>query len=349
MSIVKIFTGILFIGIVFIGILVVILYIYKKDNFRMIIPPLKFQDASELLYILYSYNTSLSPLKAEIKEYKKTDVLPSIFIYNPLIITPVRDQKNCGACWAFVIASLLADYISVKIVRFKKNLSVQELLTCYPDTDGCVGAKVEDVLYWLEKSQFKISINDNYEAVDRNKCIKFSKIGVNVMKNSVISLCKFTDIESKITPENENIIKQNIHNMKSYILTKGPIYSTISVYSDFPTFNGLGVYKAKSEDFLGGHALEIIGWCDKGVDLREHYKEGYWVCKNSWGVKWSKMYDYPGYCAIRMGYNECGIESRAGAAEPDVEHVERNNDISDLLTITTFPQLLLNKQFKNMQ
>ena len=328
------------------SIAILLYYIYNKDNFRMILPPLKFQDASELIYILYEYNTSLSPLKSRIKDYKKSDIMPEIFIYNPLIITPVRDQKNCGACWAFVIASLLADYISVKIVTFKKNLSVQELLSCYPNTDGCEGANVEDVLKWLEKSQFKISINDNYEPVNRNKCVKFSKIGINIMENSVISLCKFINTESKINKKDQVTLEQNIYNMKSYILNKGPIYSTISIYSDFPTFNGLGVYKTNSTDFLGGHALEIIGWCDAGVDLRDEYKEGYWVCKNSWGSDWAKLYDYPGYCAIRMGYNECGIESRAGAAEPDVLYLKRNSNVTNILTITSFPQLLLNKHFK---
>lgn len=333
---------------IIIFIISIILFIYNKDNFRTIIPPMKFQDASELVYLLYSYNTSLSPLKSQLKQYEKGNKLPDIFIYNPRIITPVRNQQDCGACWAFVIASLLADYISVKIVRFRENLSVEELLTCYPDTNGCEGAKVEDVLKWLEKSQFKISINDNYEPVDTNKCVKLSEVGINVLENSVISLCKYIDIESDIEEKTKDILDQNIYNMKSYIVNHGPIYSTISIYSDFPTFNGIGVYKTNSKDFLGGHALEIVGWCDKGVDLRENYKEGYWVCKNSWGKKWAKYYDYPGYCAILMGRNECGIESRAGAAEPDVKYVKRSSDVVDILTITSFPQLLLNNNFKKI-
>ena len=323
-----------------------VLYINKKDYFKMILPPLKFQDSSEFVYILYSYNTSLEPLTGELKIYEKGNKIPDIFIYNPRIITPVRNQENCGACWAFVIASLIADCISVKIIRFKKNLSVQELLTCYPNTDGCEGAKVEDVLKWLEESQFKISINDNYEPANKNKCLKFSEIGINIVKNSVISLCKYIEKESGVDKKDEVILSQNIYNMKTYILNNGPIYSAISVYSDFPIFNGLGIYKTSSKDFLGGHALEIVGWCDKGVDLRENYKDGYWVCKNSWGNKWAKFYDYPGYCAILMGQNECGIESRAGAAEPDVKYVKRGSNIVDILTITSFPQLLLNNQLK---
>jgi hypothetical protein len=51
-----------------------------------------------------------------------------------------------------------------------------------------------------------------------------------------------------------------------------------------------------------------------------------------------------------MGYNECGIESRAGAAEPDVIHSERNSNVTNILTITSFAQLLLNKHFtKNIK
>ena len=49
-----------------------------------------------------------------------------------------------------------------------------------------------------------------------------------------------------------------------------------------------------------------------------------------------------------MGRNECGIESRAGAAEPDVEYVKRSSDVVDILTITSFPQLILNNNFKKV-
>lgn len=319
-------------------ILIIIIYKkYLKDDFEKIFPPLDLPDN----IINTIVNTPLKPLSSPLKLNKKNEKLPNIYIYNPYNLSPVRNQKNCGACWAFVITSMISDDITVRIFNFGKNLSVQELLTCYPSTEGCEGADPEEVLKWLEISGFKIGINDEYIELDNGECKNFSLSGVPLKKNSVKSLCKYIDIESSNILINNKILLENIYNMKMQILKKGPIYATISVYDDFFGFLGNEIYIKKNDNFIGGHAVEIIGWCDKGVDIRSNFnKYGYWICKNSWGEKWANKYDFPGYFAIRMGYNECGIESRSGCAEPDVQFVLPYEEISSSIFIDTFDKLL---------
>jgi C1A family cysteine protease len=307
------------------------------DNYSKILPPLRIPDSN--IYI--NFQTPLLPLTNPIKKYEKGQNLPKIYFYNPQFLSPVRNQRNCGACWAFVLSSMLSDDVTVRITNFGKSLSVQELLTCYPNTQGCEGAEPEAVLNWLEKSKFRISISDDYIPVDDSECRRFADVGIGIAPNSVKSLCKYVETESSVILLDNEIILNNIYNMKMQIRNNGPIYSTMSVYEDFFNFNGNGIYSKKSKSFLGGHAIEIIGWCDKGVDLRENYNDyGYWVCKNSWGIKWADKYDFPGYFAIRMGYNECGIESRTGCAEPFVNFELPNQEISENILIDSFDDLL---------
>ena len=329
----------IYISIFLIIFITLILIIYNKDKYIKSFP---YAISNNFDIRNFVVNTPLSSLKAPLKMYTLKEKLPNIFIYNPKYISPVRDQKDCGACWAFVITSMLSDDITIRIINFGKNLSVQELINCYPDTNGCEGENPEDVLLWLEKSGFRISINDEYDAIDkgRNLCPQMAKIGIPIKKDSVVSLCEYIEEESTNDKKILPIIEKNILNMKNYIVENGPIYATISVYDDFFDFSGIVPYKKKNDNFIGGHAVEIIGWCDKGVDLREGYNEGYWVCKNSWGKNWASDYDFPGYFAIRMGYNECGIESRSGGASPDVKYLLRNKLTVGKLAFTDYGTLI---------
>ena len=284
--------------------------------------------------------TPLKPLISPLKKYALNNKLPYIYIYNPKYFSPVRDQGICGDCWALTICSLLSDNVTRKIFKFGKNLSVQQLLSCYPSgTDPCDGQVPEDVLIWLEKTGFKLSISD---AISLSTCVP-TDVGIDVEKNSVNSLCDPIVRESieNPTPEETTLINENIYNMKMQLMTNGSFFGTISVYDDFIHFKGDKVYIKSSNDFIGGHAITVIGWVDKGVDLREGFEVGYWVCKNSWDTSWAKLYDFPGYFAVKMGSNECGIESRAGCASANVGHISEDETlIPKYLVINTYSGLL---------
>merc|ERR1739848_523307 len=74
-----------------------------------------------------------------------------------------------------------------------------------------------------------------------------------------------------------------------------------TVYSDFPTYKS-GVYKHTTSQFLGGHAVTLVGYGE--LDGQK-----YWKIKNSWNENWGNN----GHFLIARGSNECGIEGDAGA------------------------------------
>merc|ERR1712096_400783 len=88
-------------------------------------------------------------------------------------------------------------------------------------------------------------------------------------------------------------------NIKKELITNGPLYVSIAVFKDFPTYKS-GVYHRKSFIPLGGHAVTLVGYGSLNGD-------DYWKIKNSWNEEWGAN----GY--ILMAKEGCGVESGMGA------------------------------------
>ena len=64
-----------------------------------------------------------------------------------------------------------------------------------------------------------------------------------------------------------------------------------------------GIYHHTTGDFLGGHAVKIIGWGeDNGVQ--------YWIAANSWSTSWGEN----GHFKIKIG--DCGFADTAYSCSP---------------------------------
>lgn len=88
-------------------------------------------------------------------------------------------------------------------------------------------------------------------------------------------------------------------NYAKEVSSNGPIAVTFSVYEDFLTYQS-GVYKHKTGQFLGLHAVRLIGYGSDSVSGLD-----YWIVTNSWNETWGN----DGIFWISKGNNECGIES----------------------------------------
>ena len=268
------------------------------------------------------FNVPLSPLKSPYKQLDQTE-LPEFLLYKSKILTPLQLQGACGSCWAFVTCKILSDRLSIMsngIHRY--NLSVQQLLSCAENKNGCYGGNPEDAFKWLEdnnyglKPDFLIPYEQEKSMLITSQC-PADHSGVTVKNNSIISLAKFIKEETY----DKSILKENIRNMKQELFSGGPFYAALTIYDDFYTFNGNGIYKSDKKTQLGGHAIEIIGYCDKGVDKRVNFDgDGYWICRNTWSDWPTGVENKRGYFNILMGSNECGIESRCCTADPEISN-----------------------------
>lgn len=255
--------------------------------------------------------TSLAPFRVALRAAKQVPKPPS-FSFNPKFLSPMEFQGECGCCWAFAVCQVLAHRVGIQTGGyFNKNLSVQTLLECYNPT-GCDGGSPELAAEWLAKTNtfLPLSGQNPYRQqtalLVSSPCLK--TVGV-VGVAQVYSLAEFIP-EVGYSPE---VLRKNVENMKNELLTNGPFFCAMAVYSDFFEFSGLGVYRRSPDAVpVGGHAIEVIGYCERGVDTRPEFRDvGYWICRNSWN-DWPRQSDNVGYFAIEMGVNMCGVESRCG-------------------------------------
>ncbi|KAI6210751.1 Pept-C1 domain-containing protein [Aphelenchoides besseyi] len=92
------------------------------------------------------------------------------------------------------------------------------------------------------------------------------------------------------------IFYNNTAAAQAEILANGSIVAQFDVYYDFYNYKS-GIYQHVSGNYVGGHAVRLIGW---GVDNGTQY----WLAANSWGVDWGDK----GFFKIRRGNNECNFE-----------------------------------------
>jgi len=267
--------------------------------------------------------TSLFPIKSKLYYNDPNIKLPSFHLYKPSLLSENLDQGVCGSCWAFATCNVLSDRASIFTNSiFKKRLSVQQIISCLKD--GCNGGNPEDVFNWFVNHELYTEDQYNYlqeYSTDiSTKCDKFTspEDSFNILQDSISSITEFIPE----TGYDQNILNNNIRNMKAELFLNGPFYATISIYEDFINLSGHEVYyydhKSKSQ---GGHAIEVIGYCDKNIDIRHEFNgfnEGYWICRNSWSKDWPRKTNDKGYFAIVMGRNECGIESRCCRADLNI-------------------------------
>lgn len=81
-------------------------------------------------------------------------------------VTPVKDQKKCGACWAFsTVCTTESLYLSSRQVSpWKFGLSEQELVDC-ASPHGCDGDKMSVGFGYIEHKG--VGLSDQYPYIAR--------------------------------------------------------------------------------------------------------------------------------------------------------------------------------------
>ena len=231
-------------------------------------------------------------------------------------IGEIRDQGNCGSCWAFGATEAMSDRLCIASEgKFQQDVSAEDLLACCKGCGaGCNGGFpgaawnhwvregiVTGGLYGSNKGcqPYAISPCEHHTEGPRPackgethtpKCVHMCVDGYNSSYS-----------EDKTYGKKAYSVKKNVQQIQHEIMTNGPVEADFTVYSDFPNYKS-GVYKRHSHQPVGGHAIRLLGW---GVEDGTPY----WLAANSWNTDWGDN----GYFKILRGSNECGIEGDINA------------------------------------
>lgn len=205
-------------------------------------------------------------------------------------IHPVRDQAQCGSCWAFGASEALTDRFTIASKGATDVvLSAQDLVSCDNDNYGCQGGYLANAWNYLESTGAVSDESFPYSSGTGNVETCPANLGKKY-KCQAGTVQQYSSVDA----------------IKTAVQANGPVETQFSVYGDFYNYKS-GVYQHVTGDLEGGHAVKIIGW---GHDDASNLD--YWLIANSWGTGWGEE----GFFQIKQG--DCGVDSNAYACQADL-------------------------------
>lgn len=213
------------------------------------------------------------------KIFSSENALPLRFDWRDKnLVTSVKNQMDCGACWAFSIVDTVESAYAMKGHPLTE-LSVQQVIDCSYMDNGCNGGSTLSALKWLYQSQTKLVRSSVYPFKSHTgSCHYFPamEFGVSIKGYHAYDLSHSEDV------------------MMTLLIHYGPLAVIVDALSWQDYLGGIIQYHCSSGH--SNHAVLVVGY-DKSGDIP------YWIVKNSWGTTWG----IDGYVHIKMGGNLCGI------------------------------------------
>jgi len=251
-------------------------------------------------------SSSSQPKRIVVRRDNDDHKIPSEFDWTnqtrvPNAVTPVKNQKHCGSCYAFAMVGAL-EKTYAEIYNRSGPLSPQQLVDCSNENNGCEGGSFLGSFHYIQSIGFRLNLEEDYpttlDGKQNSQCLKSN--GSLLSLNSTVQL-RYEELPS----EDETY-------MKKIVYERGPIYFSFNCGKREGNDSMLRFVSDKFDHYSVGifdvpgcpthrnmnHALVIVGYGNEnGTD--------YWKVKNSWGADWGDH----GYIKIKRNDNMCGIAS----------------------------------------
>jgi len=214
------------------------------------------------------------------------------------VITPPRNQNQCGACWAFSSTAAIESNYAIHNNNLLQ-LSPQQFIDCsygvdIPAADQMYGSGVTEQGCTFGYPQLAMMWGET------NPLVLESSYPTTGTQGTCHSSGMAT---TPVQVTNWNSVAQDVATIEAAV-QKGPVVASLTVIDSFSSYSG-GIYQdAGCNGQAINHATLLIGYgVDNGVN--------YWLLKNSWGTAWGEG----GYYRILRGSNECSIEANIVAVQ----------------------------------
>jgi len=186
-------------------------------------------------------------------------------------VTPVKNQGQCGSCWAFSATGAIESFTFLKTQQLLL-LAEQQMVDCCHDqgSAGCNGGEESAAIGWVGKNGGQC-LGKDYPYTARNgqckkTCVAAAKVG---------GVKEITGEPALIT---------SITNLPTTVAVDASA-------RDWQSYRG-GTFAPANCGKQLNHAILAVGYTDQ-----------YYIVKNSWGTTWGAS----GYVMIVRGKNMCGI------------------------------------------
>jgi len=203
-------------------------------------------------------------------------------------VTAVKDQEQCGSCWAF---SATENIESVEIIAGKGtnqtiNLSPQQIVDCDTTDQGCNGGNTNSAFDYVISAGGLEDIQ-HYPYKGQDGTCHFQAQYVEAKISGWKAATKFAD---------ENLMQQNLVS-----------WSPLSVCVD----------ASKWQDYSSGvlsreqcGLVNVLDHCVQLIGYETQAPTPYYIVRNSWNTDWG----IEGYIWLGMKDNVCGIANEPRTA-----------------------------------
>lgn len=212
---------------------------------------------------------------------------PYINWFDKGVFPPVKNQLNCGSCWAFSTTTTLAATYNI-MTKSNIDLSPQQLVDCDDTSYGCGGGLMDSALKWLSKSGGSCTEQDYPYEGKEGSCQQCTPV-VRVNQTVPYTQPKFTMIP-------DDGYKISIQN--------GPIAVGIAAGSTAFQFYKSGVIR-KCPDLSINHGV-VLG----ALEMRRAYPTAEdSITVEAWGIRnsWGSDYGENGNVWIETNKQLCGL------------------------------------------
>jgi C1A family cysteine protease len=191
------------------------------------------------------------------------------------VITPVKDQGNCGSCWAHSADEAVESFYAIKSGNLQV-LSVQQCTACTYTYNGCDGGWPHDAYTNAVQARNGLELNSAYpyNIAQAGNCQLTGGKAVNAV----------TDDSGFSSP-----LQGQLQNLLNNV---GPVSVCVAAESWQTYTGGVMMTCAGSVD----HCVQAVGY-------NSDASTPYWLVRNSWGTGWG----YAGYIYLSMTANNGDI------------------------------------------
>jgi len=229
---------------------------------------------------------------------------PSCFPENGAEV--VRNQAQCGSCWAFASATTTMNELCVSgsgdehalaHAGDRYEVAVSQIMACNDEQRGCNGghapAASTALLQGISKERdapYACGQGDPQNHFEQaSSTCSSPPWGANCNAGTAYSAWHFGGA-SAVNGQSD---------MQNFISAGHTLYCTLQVYDDFMHLSAGSIYTGGGS-LRGGHALACVGYGSQGG-------QDYWILQNSWGPSWADG----GYGKMARGSNLAEIEEGA--------------------------------------
>lgn len=290
-----------------------------------------------------------------VKRPTKIDILPDTFDGRDIwrdFLSPVRDQGQCGNCWAIAVTSVLGDRYAIQSLNqinvefspyaatvcagvidsepsYDSKVISQKNIEAHTEA-GCNGNTIYNALSFVyiygamehscySKGLFRekgIKYLDEFKTIlDLPTCQELAGRDFDQCLDSDIAARYYRSVGSYLISDEP---QDRYRNIREEIFQFGPVVSGFIIYDNFlDEYDGTTIYMGPKpgSNSQGGHAIRIVGW---GKEQVNGEMIDYWWIGNSW----SKAWGLGGFFKMKMGIIECELEKNVAAMIPDIKDLK---------------------------